>query len=104
MRDKEIPPFYVGQEIIALVTNAAGCYKKGDEFTVTSIKIYCHSFGVTIGVRGAGSICDQCNSKNVSGNGEVPFSCVDFAPKYKATEFISMKQLAEQQLETIGAN
>lgn len=112
MSEINIPPFYVGQEIIAIVNCPRGAFKKGDEFTITSIvksQCKCPGWDITVGLLEPSSPpgwqCSDCMQigRNKFRN-EQTFSSSDFRPKIVIAEFISMKQLAEQQLETIGVN
>lgn len=49
-----IPPFYEGQTIIALKNHRDGFFKEGQRFSVIKIKLFCHMWGVVIGVVGNG--------------------------------------------------
>lgn len=93
----EIPPFYIGQEIVA-ITNS-DFWKKGDEFKVSFIKKSCHFWLIDIGIKKQTS-CSICYKSN-HGNW---FNTACFTPKIQLNEFISLKQFSEQQLEHISAN
>jgi hypothetical protein len=103
-----IPPFYIGQEVVVLedYTHHLFSFKKGDEFKVTSISKNpcCSIWTVTVGIHinSYDSIC-TCR-RTVRKEGEVLFAAYMFSPKIEIKEFISMKQLAEQQLEKVGVN
>lgn len=98
-------PFYVGQEVVANCDQPGGAFKKGDEFTVTSVQWVCCSWliGVGLGLPIGGTLrCDKCG--HVIGYNEWIFYASRFSPKIQISGFVSMKELAEKQLETIGAN
>lgn len=106
----EIKPFYVGQEVVANCDHNQGAFKKGDEFKITSIKEGCCEWEVTIGVMAPPHFsnyarCQICDNRqyNPVGN-EWFFRASRFSPKLEISGFISMKELAEKQLEEIGAN
>lgn len=103
----EIPPFYVGQEIVAIRDHSQGAFKKGDEFKVTSIKkslCGCNLWLVTIGILAPtkpATKCRRCGA--ITGyHVEWLFGTDNFAPKIEIGEFVSMKEVL--QLELISAN
>ena len=84
-----IPPFYVGQRVVAIVDHSQGAFKKGDEFTVTSIYFGCCQWLVTIGIYPLRPKwkCDHCYSIHASPE-EWEFFCYRFAPIH--TDFVSI--------------
>lgn len=106
----EIPPFYIGQEIVAIKDHSQGAFKKGDEFIVTDCyrnNCKCKMWGVTIGINHTTSShnCTACNTYNLTNlSKEWFFNVTCFAPKIQLSEFVSLKQFSEQQLELISAN
>lgn len=110
MENISIPPFYVGQEVVANRDHSLGDYKKGDQFIVNSIFMGCCGWEVTIGIIHTEkyteySECLRCNKRDFIGYGnQSHYNAQSFSPKLEIKDFISMKQLAEQQLELIAAN
>ena len=107
MENISIPPFYVGQEVISIWNHSQGAFKVGDEFRVTSIRKGCCQWLITIGIVSRGGLweCNVCRAEyHLQFNDEWEFHAKRFRPKIEIAEFISMKQLADQQLEIIGVN
>jgi hypothetical protein len=100
-----IPPFYIGQEIIAIKNHSQGFFKKGDEFIVTGIIKTCCSFSVSVGITATTDEgqCMRCGAIYKL-NSESLFNSHCFAPKIETDNFISMKEFTLKQLEYIGAN
>jgi len=107
---KTLPPFYVGQEVVANCDHHQGAFKKGDEFKITAILMGCCAWEVTIGILStpehSGFIrCTICYVRRPNPVGtQWLFKASRFSPKIEISGFISMRELAEKQLETIGAN
>jgi len=101
-----IPPFYVGQEVVAIKDGTT--LKRGKDYVVTGIffPCKCGKWRVTVGIVSSKSQtkCYDCGFEHVNETNERQYSSKLFAPKIEIKEFISMKQLAEQQLELIGVN
>ncbi len=90
-----IPPFYEGQEIIA-ITNSH-LWKKGDEFVAGSqFKCKCGIWHVDIMSGRYGTFCD-CKS-----NSQGFFFSRCFAPKIESVYAVSITEVV--QLETVCAN
>ena len=106
MENIEIPPFYVGQEVVANITHSQKAYKKGDEFKVQSVFKGCCKWEITIGITPPNkeAYCRFCNKTIETNDGEWSFYAFRFSPKIEIKEFVSMKQLADKQLELISAN
>ena len=107
MEQIEIPPFYVGQEVMANCDHHQRAFKKGDEFLIESMyKCVCGTWMVTVGIQNKYIIISRCIKCDLRFNtgADWPFLASRFSPKIQLSEFISMKQLADQQLEIIGAN
>lgn len=108
MNSIEIPPFYVGQEVVANCNHEA--FKKGQEFIIRSIRKNCCGYVVTIGIKIPEPFdkeyqnCSICNKLYPTKGIDWEFRADRFSPKIEISKFISMKELAEKQLELIGAN
>ncbi len=104
----DLPPFYVGQELVAIKDHEDGYFKKGDEFNVITIQksnCKCPGWDVSVGLlcRTVMQHCSVCMSMDLeTQSGFALFHSTNFAPKLPAYEFVSMKEVV--QLETIGAN
>lgn len=94
MKPIEIPPFYVGQEVVANSNHAQRVFKKGDEFTVTSIRPTCCGWLITIGILGRNRIskCSICGREQRQSK-EWLFNSQRFSPKIEISEFISLKEV-----------
>jgi len=108
MKNTEIPPFYIGQEVVA-IRDHEGWFKKGDEFRITSItpsQCACPGWEVTIGITDGDEFfhCDDCGQLCRQNVGEIISPADHFRPKLEIKTFISMKELAEQGLLTISGN
>lgn len=102
----EIPPFYVGQEIVAIKDHSVKVFKKGEEYVVTGIEKGCCVWLITIGISSDKSVysCKRCGGRFFKSNSECRFNAACFSPKIEIKEFISLAKLAEKTLETVGAN
>lgn len=108
MKEHEIPPFFIGQEVVAIKDHSKGSFKKGDEFKITGLFKCCCGWNVTIGIRDNSgypqeAICGSCGRGEIIGvRVEWRYNSKIFAPKHNYGAFISMSEAV--QLETIGAN
>lgn len=50
MNKLNLPPFYVGQKVIAVRSHSQGVFNKGDVFTVTGVIRKCCGWNVSIGI------------------------------------------------------
>jgi len=99
MNTIEIPPFYVGQEVVANRNHSQGQFKKGEEFKVTSV-LKCNGiWSITIGnTNRRFGPCKICGMQS----NEWHFYARNFSPKIEITEFISLKEIVS--LELISAS
>lgn len=111
MTENNLPPFYVGQKIVALVTHPDGFYTEGSVYTVRAIQkgvCACHQedWEVAIGVLiyGQGLECVTC-LEVVGKTGEMLFEdCADFAPIETTFQPISLTKVLEEETALIGVN
>lgn len=101
-----IAPFYVSQEIVANRDHSQGLFNKGDEFVVKSIRMGCCDWEIDIGIKipdeFTGWSCYTCGK---SSHSDICwFKTKSFSPKLQIKDFVSMKQLAERQLELVSGN
>lgn len=110
----EIPPFYVGQEVVATKTHGQGIFKRGDDFVVLGIKksgCGCGHWVVDIGVPavvnadGEGLLhCHYCRNLWVDGDGVWWLNSNAFAPKVEWGEFIPMREVVESAIGLYSSN
>lgn len=104
--NKNIPPFYVGQRVVALndATNNAGySIKKGEEFTVKQIKSSCCRWIVDIGfeTKVDGNICGACGKVYLS-YGVVWCNARHFAPITSQFQSITLEKILEIETPLVG--
>lgn len=57
-----LPPFYIGQKVVAIKNHSQGVFKKGDTFTVLGVSKHCCKWCIEIGIQGMGKWeCSVCN-------------------------------------------
>lgn len=100
----EIPPFYLGQEVVALYNQSQGDFKKGDEFKITGIWKDCCGWTVTIGIKynyllyNGTTTCNRCGQRYVNKTNEAEYYADRFSPKIEVSAFVSMKEVANVEL------
>ncbi len=110
----EVPPFYVGQEVVAVesFTNNSGArIIRGMDYVVKGIAWFpCGCCAIDVGLKSP-PIYHHCSFHGASItitlkplSGVAYFHTRRFRPKIEFTDFLSLKQVAEQTLETTGAN
>jgi hypothetical protein len=83
----EYPPFYVGQQVVAIVGHSKENFKKGDLFTVNDIRKNkcCGTWIISIGIntknRFRNTVCGICNNIRVNDD------------YYRAATFAPVEQL-----------
>lgn len=104
----QIPPFYVGQEVVANCDHSDGHFTKGEEFNVTSIEKTCCGWNITVGIIHKGSYRSECficgSIDPVIRTGEIRYNSSRFSPKITIGEFISMREVADKCLEEVASN
>ncbi len=110
MKDIELPPFFVGQRVVAIKNHPApwNMFTKGVEYSVTSIfrsPCKCSHWYVTIGVSNpyGGSICRICKTTTLY-RGEMRFNSSYFAPIEDSFEEISFEQAIAVEKKLTCAN
>lgn len=102
-----LPPFYVGQKVVALEDSLDGLFKKGDEFRVTSIKkcTGCNAWEITIGIATGYDFkrCVICNCLEII-KSEAPFLAKRFAPVEMSFQEISYSKVMEEEKKFVGVN
>lgn len=106
--NKSIPPFYVGQKVVAVCNHVQGHFKMGDEFTINSVEIGCCGWDVTIGITSHGyglCICTECHKMKLINIGEeISFCSTRFAPITSTFQSIEYREVLEKEREFVSAN
>lgn len=104
-----LPPFYVGQKVVALNTSLS--WNKGDVFTVLGLrKPCCHwqvNIGVGVGPKGEWDSvsCEDCGyTEQLNGNTNVWANCRNFAPVQENFQSISLEKVLEKETPLISVN
>lgn len=106
MDNKNIPPFYVGQEVECIKSHLWGFISKGQKFVVTGVYKFCCCWQVTVGVDTGwmDSTCNKCNHVSNHKNNEFPFAASLFSPIITNFESISLNKVLELETPLIGVN
>lgn len=99
-----LPPFYVGQKVVATKNHPLGAFKKDDKFTILQISKKCCSWNVTIGITmpNLTSECRKCGRIWFS-DGQWWFLSEWFAPiKEQKFPLIKLTRIIEKEL--VSAN
>lgn len=81
-----IPPFYIGQRVVAIRDHSKGNFKKGDEFVIQNIRpntCNCIGWEVYIGINNPiwfFQICYHCKAFYPTDNGKMYYRHTSFAP------------------------
>lgn len=106
--NKSIPPFYVGQRVVAIQDHSQLDFKKGDEFTVHSVSYGCCGWDVTIGItiNHVGLwVCVRCSNKSIILKGdEIKYAASRFAPITSTFQSIEYREVLEKEREFVSAN
>ena len=101
-----LPPFYVGQKVVAIQNHVSGVFKKGDEFKVTGCLIgCCGHWIVTVGILdddyGHMVKCENCK-KIQPATKEWEFLSTRFAPiqqqSYPLMTFSKIKEVEKTEI------
>jgi hypothetical protein len=111
MADINLPPFYVGQRIVAIKDHSQGRFKKGDEFVVKDQKMKCCGWAVYYGDNmkfPKGTIiewpCSHCGGKTLSKDQRVFFKSTSFVPIEQNFQSISLEKVLEKETPMISVN
>lgn len=112
MEHINLPPFYIGQRVVAIETGEL--WKKGDEFIVKGIKPGCcktTSWKVDVGIllppcgRPYKISCEYCHVGYISYAGNIFWAEHNaFAPIQESFQSISLEKVLEQETKLIGVN
>ncbi len=111
MENISLPPFWVGQKVVAIKNHSQGVFKKGDEFIVKAVKINhcnCCKFVIHIGIPNAQRgflYCKRCLATYTKNWNEWWFNPALFAPALQSKfPLMSFSQIQETVLEQLGEN
>lgn len=100
-------PFYVGQEVVAVIDHGMGKFKKGDKVKVTSIFMGCCAWEVTVGIFDSNfsSLCTKCGKKtSFLSKQEAPFFASSFAPVTSTFQTIEYTEVLEKERPLVSSN
>lgn len=106
MENLNLPPFYVGQKVVAIQDHSAGLFKKGQEGIVTAIEKGCKCLPYVIGFSAAKipaegfTQCRNCGHKFVT----VLFGAIAFAPLEQTFRSITFEEVISIESPLIGIN
>lgn len=105
-----LPPFYVGQQVVAIVDHPFGMFKKGDEFIITFIRkstCICPGWEVGVGIVPLypNSHCHKCNCDLPIINNDHPFDAARFVPKQEEKfQSITLEKILQKESAFICVN
>lgn len=99
MTPDKIPPFFIGQEVVAIIDHSQGIFKKGDSFIVYGLNEGCCGYTVDIGIKRASEYtrCGICNNRYLYSGLNRVFHHSSFSPKQKF-KAISYTKIMEEEL------
>ena len=107
MNHKSIPPFYVGQEIVAVRNHSEGLYKKGKKYIVMAIRKTCSCYwDISIGISTQRQfcLCPICGKDNIPTEGIQWHQHIAFAPITSTFQTIEYTEVLELEKPMVGAN
>lgn len=107
MKDKlNIPPFYIGQKVVAIKDHTQGYFNKGDEFVVKGIEKTCCVWVIIIGVRTGWNISICVCRKSINNPNDMGrFNVASFAPlQQQSYPLMTFSKIVEKEKEEILIN
>lgn len=109
MKEINLPPFYVGQRVVAVKDNIDRLFKKGDCFTVTGIiksVCKCNDWDVNVGISKVSNSleCTVCKTIWENTTKYAWFSFRRFAPIEENFQSISLEKVLEEETKLISVN
>lgn len=99
----KLPPFYVGQKVVAVTNHSQGKFKTGDEFTVLGVMgACCIDWLIDVGVpTDKEGKCHVCES-TFENDGHHWFAHYCFAPKQQANfPLMTFKEIVKKEKEEV---
>lgn len=105
MKEINLPPFYVGQRVVAIKDHSMGSFKKGDIKTVLGIEKLCCCWNIDVGIKFS-QILWQCNTcKALKDTNQIGWiNARSFAPIQENFQSISLEKILEKETELISSN
>lgn len=110
MKHTSIPPFYVGQEVVALESWGTKPYsiQKDLTYKVSDVQKACCGWVISVGVPAKPNApnyqtCRQCGSKTHIGQ-ELFWAAYLFAPITSTFQSITLEKVLEEETKLIGVN
>ena len=102
-----LPPFYVGQKVVAIFTHTQGLFIKGQIFTVKNIflsKCKCKAWSITIGLYSNNPL-KECAYCHTVWSNDFSFIAERFAPLQELVfPSLTMSRVIEKERELISMN
>ena len=102
-----LPPFYVGQKVVAVASHSQGLFKQGQIFTIKSVfisKCKCNDWSVTIGYTSNNKL-KECSTCGAVWDNDFSFSATRFAPLQESVfPSLTMSRVIEKERELISMN
>jgi uncharacterized protein YqfB (UPF0267 family) len=98
---KNLPPFYAGQEVVAVRDHSQLAYMKGDEFVVKSIYRDCCQWLITVGKKSSAEYvtCTVCKVRRRKHSDDYEFGASGFAPKQELKmKTLTFSEVMKEQL------
>lgn len=101
--------WYIGQRIVAIEDHEYGCFTKGDEFIIQSLRTSfckCNEIEIDIGIPAISRIdyCGTCNTNQLSISNQWWFSEKRFAPRdednYENVDISELTEILKEPLIT----
>jgi len=101
MNKLNLPPFYVGQKVVAIKSHSQGIFKKGDVFKVKALMKPCCYWVCDIGIENISDIM-ECNCGNEYKSSVWAIACHVLAPIQEAKPpLMTFTQIKETEKEEI---
>ena len=108
MKELNLPPFYIGQRVIALTSDPKGGMRiKGKEYPILDIReCKCGRYTVDIGERGvyAVVICSSCRHETPRPTVTEWHNAASFAPIQENFQHITLEKVLEEETKLISVN
>lgn len=109
MKEINLPPFYVGQKVVAIKDHSQCRFKKGDPFIITAIyqAPCCGIWLVEIGILAVHNYwrCVPCNTGGQKYRSpQAVFNSASFAPIFENFQEISYSEVVKEEKRLVSAN
>jgi len=106
MEQINLPPFYVGQKVVAIENSGTGRFKKGDKFIVNGNKFLWESvWCIDIGHKNPVAPKMQYRGRTISTGDDIWWTLSSmFAPIEENFQSISLEKILEEETKLISVN